>query len=179
VAEVVAPASEVSRRGDAGEGTEVVYEVGLVEVPALQGHVRPLHPLRVLDEAKHPLEALDAAEELGRQPDLFVEEPDEAPLAETGPLRGLRDPQPPGTLRNCAGRWPRRDGALTASSPARVVAEVDDDLHRTGWKAAFARVRRIQAVVLPEHLHEIRERGPGMKVRRNMRSSTPVLRENE
>lgn len=98
VVEVIAPTREVGRRRDAGEGTEVVYEMGLVEVVTSQSKVRPLHPQPVLDEAQHPLEALDAAEELGCQPDLFVEDPDEAPLAEAGPPRDLRDLRPLGDL---------------------------------------------------------------------------------
>jgi hypothetical protein len=50
VIEVIAPAREVGCRGNAREGTEVVYEMGLVEVTAPQGDVCPLRPPPVLDE---------------------------------------------------------------------------------------------------------------------------------
>jgi hypothetical protein len=50
VIEVIAPAREVGCRGNAREGTEVVYEMGLVEVTAPQGGVCPLRPPPVLDE---------------------------------------------------------------------------------------------------------------------------------
>ena len=56
---------------------------------------------------------------------------------------------------------PRSFGASSVVRSHLVIAKVDNDLHRIGWKTAFSRVRRIQAVVLPEHLHEIRERRPG------------------
>lgn len=48
---MIAPAREVDRRGDAGEGAEVVYEMGLVKVTAPQGYVRPLDLPAVLDKA--------------------------------------------------------------------------------------------------------------------------------
>ena len=60
-----------------------------------------------------------------------------------------------------AAEFPRPVGASSVVRSRLVIAKVDNDLHRTGRKTAFPRVRRIEAVVLPEHLHEIRERRPG------------------
>src|SRR5215212_4058893 len=45
--------------------------------------------------------------------------------------------------------------------PRPVVAKVDKDLHHTGWKTAFPRVRGTGAFVVPEQFHEVRERRPG------------------
>jgi hypothetical protein len=82
---------EVVRRGGTGEGSKVVDEVRLIEVTASQSQLRPFHVPFAPDETYDLLKAQDAAEQLGRQPDLFAEELDEPPLAQTGPFTHFLD----------------------------------------------------------------------------------------
>jgi hypothetical protein len=133
VVEVIAPTREVGRRRDAGEGTEVVYVMGLVEVATSQSQVRPLHPPPVLDEAQRPLETLNAAEELGCQPDLFVEDPDEAPLAEVGPPRDLRDLRPLGDLLELLQR--AKPVPRGSSTPRSHNGQVRQSARRARWNS--------------------------------------------
>ena len=77
-----------------------------------------------------------------------------------------------------AAEFPRPVGTSSVVRSRLVIAKVDNDLHRTGRKTAFPRVRRIEAVVLPEHLHEIRERRPGYVGSTHHMIRTAILREN-
>jgi len=45
--------------------------------------------------------------------------------------------------------------------PEPILPEVDDKLHQAVREAAFLLVRRVVALVIPEHLHELRERWTG------------------
>ena len=66
----------------AGEGVEVVGEVGLVVVAAGEGELGPVDVGAAVDELDGLLEALDAAVEFGGDADLFAEELGEAARAD-------------------------------------------------------------------------------------------------
>ena len=76
---------------EAGEGAEVVGEVGLVVVAAGEGELGPGDVGTVVHELKGLLEALDAAVELGGDADLLVEALGEAARAEAGSAGELGD----------------------------------------------------------------------------------------
>jgi hypothetical protein len=69
---------------DAGEGAEVVDKVGLIEIAAIESDVGPTNGTARSDAAEHRLEAANAAEYLGGQADVVLEEFDEAARAEAG-----------------------------------------------------------------------------------------------
>jgi hypothetical protein len=69
---------------DAGEGAEVVDEVGLIEIAAVESDVSPANRTARRDAAKDRLEAANAAEELRGQANVMLEELDETARAETG-----------------------------------------------------------------------------------------------
>jgi hypothetical protein len=69
---------------DAREAAEIVDEVGLIEIAAIESDVGPANGAARRDAAKDRLEAADAAEEFGWQADVMLEEFDEATRAETG-----------------------------------------------------------------------------------------------
>lgn len=69
---------------DAGEGAEVVDEVGLIEIAAVESDVSPANLTARRDAAKDRLEAANAAEELRGQANVLLEELDETARAETG-----------------------------------------------------------------------------------------------
>ena len=66
---------------EAGEGAEVVGEVGLVVVAAGEGQVGPADVSALVHELEGLLKALDAAVELGGDADLLVEALGEAAWA--------------------------------------------------------------------------------------------------
>ena len=75
--DVVAPAAlggGVVGGAEAGEGVEVVGEVGLVVVAAGEGQLGPWNVEAAVHRLNGLLEALDAAVELGGDADLFAEE---------------------------------------------------------------------------------------------------------
>jgi hypothetical protein len=89
---------EVFGRIDAGEGAEVVDEVCLIEIAAIESDIRPANGTARRDAAKDRLEAANAAEELRGQANVMLEEFDEAAGAEAsfgddfgdvGRLRGV------------------------------------------------------------------------------------------
>ncbi len=69
---------------EAGEGTEVVGEVGLIVVAAGEGELGPGDVGATIHLLDGLLEALDAAVEFGRDADLLVEALGEAAGAEAG-----------------------------------------------------------------------------------------------
>jgi hypothetical protein len=76
---------------EAGEGLEVVGEVGLVVVAAGKGELGPVDVGSAVEELDGLLEALDAAVELGGDADLLAEELGEAAGADAEwPLGRMR-----------------------------------------------------------------------------------------
>src|SRR6266853_2105271 len=71
------------RGAEAGEGVEVVGEVGLVVVAAGEGELGPVDVGSAVDELDGLLEALDAAVEFGGDADLLAEELGEAARADS------------------------------------------------------------------------------------------------
>jgi len=63
---------EIGGRIDAGECAEIVDEVRLVEVTAIEGDVGPFDALAVLHAAQRLLEPPDAAEHFGRESGLIA-----------------------------------------------------------------------------------------------------------
>src|SRR5262249_44180191 len=82
---------EVRARGQPREGAEVVDEVGLIEVAAVDGDVRPVHVSQRMDGPDDLLETLYPREELGRHPYFMSEALDEAALGHPNCLRHLGD----------------------------------------------------------------------------------------
>jgi hypothetical protein len=80
---------EVFGRIDAREGAEVVDEVCLIEIAAIESDIRPANGTPRRDAAKDRLEAANAAEELRGQANVMLEEFDEAAGADVGRLRGV------------------------------------------------------------------------------------------
>ena len=89
--QVLASAREVRFRGETGDILEVMDEVRLVEVTAVEREFAPLDGTSATDTAYGLLEAPNPAEQLRRESDLLAEDLDEPPLAETGADGHLRD----------------------------------------------------------------------------------------
>lgn len=70
----------ICRRVDSGEGAELVGEVGLVIVAAVECQICPADIGTGVKFAYGVLETLDAAPDLGSKPDLFAKNLGEAPL---------------------------------------------------------------------------------------------------
>ena len=81
----------VSRRTEAGKSFEIVDEMGLIEIAAIQRYAAPIYFAAHPDVAQNLLKALDAAEKLGRQSNLIVEDIDETAGAEADLSGNLRD----------------------------------------------------------------------------------------
>src|SRR5207302_6267657 len=75
--------SGIVRGAEAGEGVEVVGEVGLVVVAAGEGKLGPVDVGAAVDELDGLLETLDAAVEFGGDADLLAELLGEAAGADT------------------------------------------------------------------------------------------------
>jgi len=89
---------KVFGRIDAGEGSEIVNKMGLIEIAAIESDIRPANGTARSDAAENGLEAANAAEELRGEANVMREEFDEAAGAETsfgddfgdvGRLRGV------------------------------------------------------------------------------------------
>jgi len=89
---------KVFGRIDAGEGSEIVNKMGLIEIAAIESDIRPANGTARSDAAENGLEAANAAEELRGEANVMREEFDEAAGAETsfgddfgdvGRLRGM------------------------------------------------------------------------------------------
>ena len=65
---MLSPDSEELRRSEAGESPEIADEMGLVEIAAIQGHIRPREPLPVSDPPQGLLEARIRQNSLGVSP---------------------------------------------------------------------------------------------------------------
>ena len=74
---------KVFGRIDAGEGSEVVNKMGLIEIAAIESDIRPANGTARSDAAENGLEAANAAEELRGEANVMREEFDEAAGAET------------------------------------------------------------------------------------------------
>src|ERR1700683_1666571 len=82
----------IGGRVDAGKGSEVVDEMGLVEIAAAQSDFRPIDALAAAGYVTQDLlETLNAAEKLGCQSDLLGEELNEAPFAQPDLIGHARD----------------------------------------------------------------------------------------
>ena len=75
---------EIFGRIDAGENAEIVDEVGLIKITAVESDVGPANGAAGSDSAKDRLEAANAAEKLGRQSDVMLEEFNETARTEAG-----------------------------------------------------------------------------------------------
>jgi len=81
---------------DTGERAEIVNEVGLIEVSAIESDVGPTNRTARGDAAQNRLEATNAAEKFRGQADVMLEELDETARTEagfvndSGDVRGLR-----------------------------------------------------------------------------------------
>ena len=82
---------EVDTWIEARESLEIADEMRLIEIAASERDIGPIHLLRPMDELQHLLKAPDAAEELWRQPDLFVKNLDKASRAEAKLSGHVRD----------------------------------------------------------------------------------------
>src|SRR5262249_41989502 len=74
---------EVCGRVDAGKCAEIAYKMSLVKISAFQSYGRPLDSLPHPDMTQHFLKSPDAAKQLWRQPNLFVENLNKTPRAQT------------------------------------------------------------------------------------------------
>src|ERR687895_191679 len=83
------PVLEKSFRRAPGDGAEVVDQVRLVVVPALDRDSSPLGSLRSFSECPRPIEAQQTRDRLRRQADLLAEASDD-PLAAPPELLGKR-----------------------------------------------------------------------------------------
>jgi len=92
--DVIAPAAlscGVERGAEAGEGVEVVDEVGLVVIAAGEGELGPVDVVAAVHVLDSLLEALDAAVEFGRDADVIAEELGEAAWADSHVAGELAD----------------------------------------------------------------------------------------
>ena len=92
--DVVSPAGAVGGVGggvDAGEGAELVGEVGLVVVAAVESKFSPAYVCSCVKLVNGALEALDSAPDLGREADCFAENLGKAALAPADLARGFAD----------------------------------------------------------------------------------------
>ncbi len=82
---------QIRRRSHPRERLEIVDEVGLVVVAAVEGDLGPVHTGFAVDTFEDALEAADTAEGLGRQTDLVAKQLDEAALAEADAIHNTGD----------------------------------------------------------------------------------------
>ena len=82
---------EISGWIDAGEGAEIVNEVGLVKIAGFEGNLGPGDRRATRDLTEGLLEALDAAEEFRRQADFVAEDVDEMARADADSIRDAGD----------------------------------------------------------------------------------------
>src|SRR5688572_28374905 len=66
----------------AGKAPEIEDKMRLVEISAVQRHVRPVDFLLVMDATQHVLKTSDTSKLLRRQPHFFAENLDESPRAQ-------------------------------------------------------------------------------------------------
>ena len=77
------PVREVGGRIDAGECAEIVNEMRLIEVAAIQRDVSPFDALAAFHAVQRPVEAPDTAKHFGRESSLIAKHLNEALGAET------------------------------------------------------------------------------------------------
>jgi hypothetical protein len=104
------------------------------------------HPFLTLVRERKVIEVIAPAREVGRRSDadLFVEDPDEAPLAEAGPPRALRDLQPLGNAleslqRKSYGRMAPREACC--SREEGLLENTEPRLRRGGVEQTIAELR--------------------------------------
>ena len=85
---------QVGLRGESRKRLEVVDEMGLVEIPAVEREVCPGGPLPSFDPPQHFLKAQHAAKHFRRESDGFLEQVDEALRTQAKLCRHLRDGAP-------------------------------------------------------------------------------------
>src|SRR5258708_4528575 len=100
----------------AGKRLEVMDEMGLVEVPAVQCEICPGDPLPFFDQTQHFLKAKHTAKHFRRESDGFLEQMDEALGTHAKLRRHLRDGAPlfPGLERGQR----ERDGGMRLLLPS-------------------------------------------------------------
>ena len=72
------PVRHIGGRIDAGERAEIVDEMGLIEVAAIQRNLGPFHALLPIHLIQGLLKAANAAKHLGREPGFIAEDLDES-----------------------------------------------------------------------------------------------------
>src|SRR5712692_3615916 len=85
---------QVGLRREAGKRLEVMDEMCLVEVPAVQCEICPRDPLPFFDQTQHFLKAKHAAKHFRRESDGFLEQMDEALRTQAKVCGHLRDGAP-------------------------------------------------------------------------------------
>ena len=116
-ADVVGPAGAAGGVGggvDAGEGTELVGEVGLVVIAAVEREFGPANVGSRVELANGALEALDAAPDFGREADLLAKDLRETALAPTDLASGFGDAGDAGIVGEAAKRELNQRGARAA-----------------------------------------------------------------
>lgn len=80
---MLASMGEVGGRVDSGKTSEIMDEMGLIEVAAIQRDLRPIDFMPVAEDAQDFLKTENPAKQFWGQSDGFMEKLDEAPGAET------------------------------------------------------------------------------------------------
>src|SRR6267378_4314968 len=82
---------QIRRRIDPGKCAEIVDEMRLVVVPAIERDPRPINGAAALNRLQHFLKAPNPAEKLWRQPDFFFEHVNKPPRTKSRAIRHCRD----------------------------------------------------------------------------------------
>lgn len=112
--------------------------MSLVEVSLCKGRLRPIDTGPILQTAQHLLETTDAREELGREPDLTVEDLDESPRTQDSLFSDGRDRRDAGGLGKRALRV--HDGGM----PGERSHDLGDERALEQRKARGRRGRRAE-----------------------------------
>jgi len=110
VIEPLARVSYIGHRIEAGEGLKIVNEMCLVIITTGQSDIDPVDSPTFPDEAQHALEAADAAELFGRQPDFVTKNLYEPPLTDSDLPHHLSDLARMRNTLECA--QPESDGGV-------------------------------------------------------------------
>ena len=113
------PLASVFRRTEVCEKSEVVNQVRLVEIPAIQCQLRPVRRGGLAQQRERLLKAPHAAKQLGRNADFPREQLNESPLAEAGLVHYFADRQTGFRPRECIER--KADGRGRKPPPRKIV----------------------------------------------------------
>jgi hypothetical protein len=84
----------------AGDGSEVIYQMGLVEVPKVERDLRPVRAYTSVDPLDQLMQAVAANHPLGRDTDVFAEDPLKRALADAGAAGERIHCENPGVLQD-------------------------------------------------------------------------------